>query len=177
MILIGFHIWLEAPVFVFLLSDRSNIFNEKINPQKPVNKITQTQTQQTITKYKYKHKHKHNTNAISQITQKHTQTNTGNADRCLDCAIQHTCPYSSTIIYLDRIKSGHTGWPVNIITNREPDIESVLESLKTTNYGKCAYEMDNDVCDNQVVNLQFANGVTATFTMIATSKDICVRKV
>lgn len=45
-----------------------------------------------------------------------------------------------------------------------------------TNYGRCVYKMDNDVCDNQVLNLQFADRSTATMTMIATTKDICARK-
>ena len=77
---------------------------------------------------------------------------------------------------MDAVQAGNKGWPVEVITSSEPSIESVSEALRNGPYGICAYESDNDVCDNQVVNMQFSNGVTASFTMIAFSKEICVRK-
>ena len=40
-----------------------------------------------------------------------------------------------------------------------------LKALETTDYGKCVYRSDNDVVDHQVVNFEFENGVTSTFTM------------
>lgn len=88
----------------------------------------------------------------------------GAADRCLDCAVEATCPYSAVKIYLGRVRAGYTGWPVDVLT---PDLTEagVTEALRTGPYGRCVYACDNDVVDHQVVNLRFAGGVTATFTM------------
>ena len=36
--------------------------------------------------------------------------------------------------------------------------------------------MNNDVCDNQIVNIQFSDGATATLNMIAFSQAFCQRK-
>lgn len=90
----------------------------------------------------------------------------GAADRCLDCAVEPDCPYSAPRIYLGRVAQGHTGWPVDVLT---PDTtpEGVLEALRTGPYGRCVYACDNDVVDHQVVNMQFAGGGTAAFTMTA----------
>ncbi|XP_074498784.1 putative oxidoreductase YteT [Sebastes fasciatus] len=102
---------------------------------------------------------------------------TGAGSRCLDCSIEGDCPYSACKIYLDRVKRGHTGWPVSVICpNSFPDIESVTEALRTGPYGRCVYECDNDVCSNQVVNMEFEGGLTAAFTMVAFSEEICDRK-
>ncbi|XP_067447872.1 putative oxidoreductase YteT isoform X1 [Thunnus thynnus] len=102
---------------------------------------------------------------------------TGAADRCLDCSVEAVCPYSARKIYLDRVKQGHTGWPVSVICPSSfPDIESVTEALRTGPYGRCVYECDNDVCSNQVVNMEFEGGLTAAFSMVAFSEEICKRK-
>ena len=71
---------------------------------------------------------------------------------------------------------GNQGWPSNTIVDGVPDIESIETALRQTKYGQCIYESDNDVCDNQVVNLEFANGTTASFTMVAQTSLICERQ-
>nr|XP_040049185.1 putative oxidoreductase YteT [Gasterosteus aculeatus aculeatus] len=102
---------------------------------------------------------------------------TGAGSRCLDCSIEGDCPYSASKIYLNRVKQGHTGWPVSVICpNSLPDIESVTEALRTGPYGRCVYECDNDVCSNQVVNMEFEGGLTAAFSMVAFTEEICKRK-
>jgi len=102
----------------------------------------------------------------------------GASDRCLTCpsSVESMCPYSAKKIYLEKVEKGIRGWPVNTLTDDTPTPESVLEALKTGPYGRCVYECDNDVVDNQVVNMAFADGSTANFTMIAFTKEICVRK-
>jgi hypothetical protein len=44
-------------------------------------------------------------------------------------------------------------------------VENITEALRTTNYGRCVFAMDNDVVDHQVVNIQFESGIVASFTM------------
>ncbi|KAI0303857.1 hypothetical protein BC826DRAFT_979975 [Russula brevipes] len=100
----------------------------------------------------------------------------GDATHCLDCAHEPQCPYSAKKIYLDRVALGHVSWPVGPLVDGIPDIENVTDALLTGPYGKCVYESDNDVCDNQVVNLQYASGATASFTMIAYTTLVCERQ-
>ncbi|THH33585.1 hypothetical protein EUX98_g532 [Antrodiella citrinella] len=100
----------------------------------------------------------------------------GSAQRCTDCAYEKQCAYSAKKIYLEPVAQGNTGWPASIIVDGVPDIENVTDALLKTRYGQCVYELDNDVCDNQVVNLEFSNGVTASFTMIAHTSLICERQ-
>jgi len=114
--------------------------------------------------------------SLSYFTKASKPVDAGEAKRCLDCPIQNECPYSAKKIYLDAVKQGHTGWPVHIIVNSDVNIESVTDALKTGPYGRCVYESDNDVCDNQVVNMEFEGGRTASFTMIAFSEEVCIRK-
>ena len=81
------------------------------------------------------------------------------ADRCEDC--KRDCPYNAVNFYLGRIP----GWPTNIL-NPEPTPENIMEALRTTNYGRCVFKMDNDVVDHQVVNMLLGSGITVTFQMI-----------
>jgi len=41
--------------------------------------------------------------------------------------------------------------------------ELILQNLKTMNYGRCVYKMDNDQPDHLTVNILFKNGITAAF--------------
>ncbi|KAH9939890.1 streptomycin biosynthesis protein StrI [Amylocystis lapponica] len=99
----------------------------------------------------------------------------GAATRCLECPIEKDCAYSAKKIYLDPVSKGHTGWPVDILVDGLPDIENISAALRSGPYGQCVYESPNDVCDNQVVNLAFSNGVTASFTMVAQTERQCER--
>jgi len=101
----------------------------------------------------------------------------GDALRCLDCKINSECPYSATTIYLDQIKSGDKSFPVgSIVLHAVPNVENVEEALRTGPYGRCVYECDNDVVDQQVVNLEYEGGITASFSMVSFTHEVCVRK-
>ena len=90
----------------------------------------------------------------------------GDAIRCIKCDYESSCPYSACKIYLDRVRSGSTGWPVEVLTPIVTE-DNVVQALEDGPYGRCVYECDNDVVDHQVVSLQFENEVTASFTMTA----------
>ncbi|GAB1515386.1 Gfo/Idh/MocA family protein [Actinophytocola sp. KF-1] len=94
------------------------------------------------------------------------QAPAGAAARCLDCAVEPTCPYSAKRLYLGMVRAGRTGWPVSVLTD-EVSEESVTRALREGPYGRCVYQSDNDVVDHQVVAMEFAGGTTATFTMTA----------
>ncbi|KAJ8388985.1 hypothetical protein AAFF_G00125460 [Aldrovandia affinis] len=101
----------------------------------------------------------------------------GAAARCLDCPVEGACQYSACKIYLDRVRQGCVGWPVSVVcSNSVPDIESVTEALRLGPYGRCVYQCDNDVCTNQVVNMEFEGGLTAAFSMVAFTEEMCKRK-
>ena len=90
----------------------------------------------------------------------------GAADRCMDCAIESQCPYSAKKIYIKPFESGHSGWPLSILTHKVTK-ENIIKALREGPYGRCVYNCDNDVVDNQVVNMLFEDGQTATLTMTA----------
>ena len=93
----------------------------------------------------------------------------GAAARCCDCPreIESRCPYSAYKIYFrDRFCKDRVYWPVDVVT---PEVtgKNLAEALEKGPYGRCVYACDNDVVDNQVVNLLFDDGATASMTMTA----------
>ncbi len=90
----------------------------------------------------------------------------GDARHCLACSYEPQCPYSAPRLYLTMAQLGWRGWPVSVVCD-DPSDENLREALATGRYGRCVYESDNDVVDNQVVILRFAGGKTASFTMTA----------
>jgi len=134
----------------------------------------------------------------------------GKATNCLSCPIQDTCNYSAPQIYYKRhLATGNTSWPIDIVN---PELASILHSKgpeaakdalmvtlaedydATTTpiadiedrqwYGRCVWESDNDVCDDQVVTLEWSDekgtpgrgAKTAVFHMIAQSLAQCERR-
>lgn len=89
----------------------------------------------------------------------------GSTDRCTDgCAVEGQCPYSALqIYYRDRTWLHHFDLP------DDPELHgpAILEYLRNSNYGRCVYRMDNDQPDHYVTSIQFADQVTASFSMEA----------
>lgn len=132
----------------------------------------------------------------------------GKATNCLSCPIVDNCMYSAKHIYYDgHLAKGNTRWPVDIVN---PEIETILttkgldkatEALMnslsddydaTTTplqdiesrpwFGRCVWESDNDVCDDQHVTIEWEDdeygrvGKTASFHMVAQTLNICERR-
>lgn len=89
----------------------------------------------------------------------------GSTARCADgCAAESTCPYSALRIYHRNRQRIHV---LDLPAGDADQGEAILERLRTTNYGRCVYRMDNDQCDHYITNILFDSGVTASFSMEA----------
>ncbi|MBK8485929.1 MAG: Gfo/Idh/MocA family oxidoreductase [Saprospiraceae bacterium] len=89
----------------------------------------------------------------------------GSTGRCHEgCAIESTCPYSALKIYL---RERSYTYVFDLPEKKELVPDAIMNYLKTTNYGKCVYRMDNDQCDHYVMSLLFEEGITASFNMEA----------
>ena len=89
----------------------------------------------------------------------------GSTNRCSDgCAVEATCPYSALKIYNDP-----NGWSsvFDLPDDTSKHKEYILEQLKTTNYGRCVYKMENDQPDHYVTSMEFEDKITANFSMEA----------
>jgi predicted dehydrogenase len=147
--------------------------------------------------------------ALTQFRRARKPAAAGSATNCLACPAERDCGYSAWKIYGERhLAQRDTAWPVNIVC---PDIEDTLaqsgmaaaeELLRrrlredydraTTAdgdiaarpwYGRCVYESDNDVCDDQVVTIAWDDdpstrrlAKTASVHMIAPTERICERR-
>jgi hypothetical protein len=89
----------------------------------------------------------------------------GSTNRCTDgCKVERQCPYSAIKQYYE--KRDRTG-VLDLPEEKSKQGEVIMERLKTTNYGRCVYRMDNDQPDHYITSIQFADNVTANFSMEA----------
>jgi predicted dehydrogenase len=84
--------------------------------------------------------------------------------RCTDgCPVAAECNYDSHRYLKDKrnflrmVMDGHD----------TASDEQIIEFLKTSPWGRCAYHCDNDVVDHQVLSVEMQNGITASLTMTA----------
>jgi predicted dehydrogenase len=99
----------------------------------------------------------------------------GAGTRCLvDCSIEPECLYSARKHYLDHPDR----WTFYVWESLEhlasPTLKDKVASLKGDNpYGRCVWKCDIEVVDHQAVLVDFADGSTATHTMVGgTSKPM-----
>ncbi|MCJ0741881.1 Gfo/Idh/MocA family protein [Pedobacter montanisoli] len=89
----------------------------------------------------------------------------GSTARCTDgCKIERECPYSAIKEYVDLNKRTSV---FDVPPGAKDRKAFIGEKLKTTNYGRCVYRMENDQPDHYITNIQFADSVTASFSMEA----------
>jgi predicted dehydrogenase len=84
--------------------------------------------------------------------------------RCTDgCKVESTCPYSALkTYYRNRTWLHHFDLPQD--GDKGP---AIMKNLKEGPYGRCVFHCDNDVVDHQIVNMEFENDITASFSMEA----------
>jgi predicted dehydrogenase len=89
----------------------------------------------------------------------------GSTARCTDgCKVERECPYSAIKEYVER---GTRNRVLDIPHDVADKKDFILNRLRTTNYGRCVYRMDNDQPDHYVTSMHFDDNVTANFSMEA----------
>lgn len=86
------------------------------------------------------------------------------AKRCFLCPLKDKCDFNCYKFYMNNRE-----WLVPFI-GRDLSDEKIDNFLKTSDYGRCVYDMDNDVVDHQIVNICFEDNTTASLTMNAFSR-------
>lgn len=93
----------------------------------------------------------------------------GSTARCTDgCRVERTCPYSAIKEYAEKGKRLSV---LDIPADTKDKKALIMERLKTTNYGRCVYRMDNDQPDHYITSIRFKGGITANFSMEAFSAE------
>jgi hypothetical protein len=80
------------------------------------------------------------------------------------CAVEANCPYSALNIYYRKRQRTYV---FDLPEDKTKHGDAILEYLRTTNYGRCVYKMENDQPDHYTVNMKFENGATTSFSMEA----------
>lgn len=120
------------------------------------------------------------TGTLNQFRKARKPLAAGSATNCLSCPIESSCLYSAKNIYLEVLINRQNNlewleWPVDVIvpdledlyrdSGKDVVVKKLLTALEedytptTPNikdrawYGRCVWECDNDVCDDQVVTI------------------------
>lgn len=89
----------------------------------------------------------------------------GSTSRCTDgCKVERTCPYSAIREY---VEDGRRNKVLDIPDDAVDKKAVIMERLKTMDYGRCVYRMDNDQPDHYITNIRFEGGITASMSMEA----------
>ena len=91
----------------------------------------------------------------------------GSAGRCLECPVAAACRFDARKMYLPIAGN----WPATVMSLDQSEA-GLLAAIKDGPYGRCVYRCDNDVCDHQVVNILFENGITVSFNLSAFTNRI-----
>jgi predicted dehydrogenase len=86
----------------------------------------------------------------------------GSTARCFDCPAAEGCRFDARKCYLPIAGN----WPATALTLDQSEA-GLNTAIAQGPYGRCVYRCDNNVCDHQIVNIQFKNGVTAAFSLSA----------
>ncbi len=88
----------------------------------------------------------------------------GATDRCTDgCPHVGTCSWDA-----HRYLTDQRNWLRHVHPDAATmDEAAIIEWLKTSKWGRCAYRCGQDTPDHQVVGMHFENGITADLTMTA----------
>ncbi|RMJ27782.1 hypothetical protein PHISP_01355 [Aspergillus sp. HF37] len=166
------------------------------------------------------------TGSLTQFRRARKPRLAGAATNCISCPAERVCNYSAVKIYRDMHlrHAARIGWPLDIVcpdledsallsTGRRDEAENVLLARLSEDYtrgktpdkaiaarpwyGRCVYDGDNDVCDDQFVTLTWDDepaphptagagegegetaartAKTATFHMIAPTERQCERR-
>jgi len=85
----------------------------------------------------------------------------GTPDRCTDgCPISDKCRFFAPRMYL----SEKDGFNVDVISV-DTSPKAKMQALHEGPYGRCVYKCDNDVLDQQVISMEYGNGVNVSFVM------------
>lgn len=81
------------------------------------------------------------------------------------CPVYETCPYSIKT-YLT------TGAFAHSIDSGIDHGDKLEEVLASSQYGRCVYHCDNDVCDSMSTIIEFDDGTSATFSLSAFTDEV-----
>ena len=73
------------------------------------------------------------------------------------------------MFFLPLIVSRERAWlhVMDMPDDKSKHADHIMDRLKTTNYGRCVYQMENDQPDHYICNIQFEGNITAAFSMEA----------